>query len=297
MTVIPKSLHALLHTIVDYAGLFPPAGLSMQKAVENYAAYRHDPHSWMLGRFVVPVSRLDEFAAAFRAGVTTDDHHWRLSALIGDDIAADVARIGAFNAANPTTLIDSVEVKVTSPDAINRIAKTVPRTIKAFVEIPSHEDPRALIGSIAENKLRAKIRTGGVVPEAFPPVEDLERFLRECYSANAGFKATAGLHHPLRSERALTYEAGGPRGVMHGFLNVFLAAAFHYNGLTRRDADEVLRMTALEGIEFADEALKWKDYEVSLAELATVRRRFAVSFGSCSFREPVDDLIQLGLLA
>jgi len=85
--------------------------------------------------------------------------------------------------------------------------------------------------------------------------------------------------------------------VMHGFLNVFLTAAFHYNGLTHRDADALLNMTSLDGVEFADDALVWKDYRVSLAELATVRRRFAVSFGSCSFREPVDDLIQLGLLS
>jgi hypothetical protein len=295
--VVSKSCHALLHTIVDYAGLFPPAGLSMRAAVESYAQYRRSPEAWMLGRFVVPVSRLDEFSAA-RASIPAagEETHWRLSALGGEDTAADAARVDRFNAAAGGATIDAVEVKASSAEAIRRVAATVPRTIKVYVEIPVSGDPRALIAAIAESKLRAKIRTGGITPEAFPSVEEVARFLRGCYAANTGFKATAGLHHPLRSTRALTYEPDGPRGVMHGFLNLFLAAAFHYNGLTRRDADAMLAMTALDGVEFTDDALAWKEYRVSLAEISTVRRRFAVSFGSCSFREPIDDLVQLGLI-
>ncbi len=296
--MVSKSCRTLLHTLVDYAGLFPPAALTMQAAVGNYAEYRRSLYAWMLGRFVVPVARLDEFASARSAVLApSDDPHWRVSALVGDDVAGDAARIEAFNANGRGIWVDAVEVKASTADAIRRIAAAVPRTIKVYVEIPVADDPRALIAAAAENKVRAKIRTGGVTPDAFPPVEQVDRFLLECYATNVAFKATAGLHHPLRSTRVLTYEANGPRGVMHGFLNVFLTAAFYYNGLTHRDADALLNMTSLDGVEFSDDALVWKDYRVSLAELSTVRRRFAVSFGSCSFREPVDDLIQLGLLS
>jgi hypothetical protein len=296
--VVSKSCHALLHTLVDYAGLFPPAGLAMPAAVGNYAEYRRSSYGWMLGRFVVPVARLDEFASA-RSSVMapSDDPHWRVAALLGDDATRDAAQIEAFNANGRGIWVDAVEVKAPTPDAIRRVAAAVPRTIKVYVEIPVADDPHALVAAVAESKVRAKVRTGGVTPDAFPPVEQVGRFLRECYATNVAFKATAGLHHPLRSVRALTYEPNSPRGVMHGFLNVFLTAAFHYNGLTHRDADALLNMTSLEGVEFADDALVWKDYRVSLAELSTVRRRFAVSFGSCSFREPVDELIQLGLLS
>jgi hypothetical protein len=295
MTMVAKSLHALLHTIVDYAGLFPPASLSMEASVANYASYRRDPHAWMLGRFVVPVARLDEMTHAAQAA-GKDGHPWRLSALIGEDLEGDVARVLAFNPASRGALIDAVEVRASNVDAIARIAATVPREMKVYVEIPVSDDPHALVVAVAAHKLRAKIRTGGVVPEAFPPVEHVARFIRECYAVSVGFKATAGLHHPLRAARALTYQADPPRGVMHGFLNVFLAAAFQYNGLTRGDALEILRAETLAGVSFADDGAAWKDYRVTLGEMATVRRRFAVAFGSCSFREPVDDLIQLGLL-
>ena len=297
--MVSKSLHALLHTIVDYAGLFPPASLTMEAAVANYAAYRGDPHAWMLGRFVVPVSRLDEMKrAAYAARVFGEgEHPWRLSALVGEDLTSDVARIAEFNMAAPGALVDAVEVKASREEDIVRIAVAIPRDLKTYVEIPVADDPRALIRALAEHKIRAKIRTGGVVPEAFPPVEQVARYIRECYAVSAAFKATAGLHHPLRSERALTYAPDSPRGTMHGFLNVFLAAVFQYNGLTRGDALEILRAESLAGVTFSDHGVAWKDYVLTLGEIATVRRRFAVAFGSCSFREPVDDLKEIGLLA
>jgi hypothetical protein len=298
MTMVAKSLHALLHTIVDYAGLFPPASLTMDAAVANYASYRRDAHAWMLGRFVVPVARIEELARAAHAARAfgEGEHPWRLSALVGEDQVGDAAKIAAFNAASHGALVDAAEVKASREEDIARIARTIPRDIKVYVEIPVNDDPRGLIAAIAAHKLRAKIRTGGVVPEAFPPVDHIARFIRECYAVSAGFKATAGLHHPLRSERALTYQENSPRGVMHGFLNVFLAAAFQYNGLTRGDALGILQADTLAGVTFSDTGLTWKDYVVTLGEIATVRRRFAVAFGSCSFREPVDDLKEIGLL-
>src|SRR5436853_477841 len=56
------SLRALLDRLIDYAGLFPPAKLSLDQAIRNYAGYRRGPQAWMLGRFVVPAGRLDELA-------------------------------------------------------------------------------------------------------------------------------------------------------------------------------------------------------------------------------------------
>jgi hypothetical protein len=294
----PKTLHTLLHTLVDYAGLFPPAGLEMDAAVENYAAYRKGPHAWMLGRFVCPVARLDEMAAAMRAaGAGGGEHHWRVSALAGEDIAGDMATIAAFNARGTGAVVDAIEVKAASEAAIRAVAAAVTPGLRGYVEIPVADDPRGLIGVLAGTKLRAKIRTGGVVADAFPSVERVARFIRHCYATGAGFKATAGLHHPLRAPQALTYEANAPRAVMHGFLNVFLTAVFHYNGMTIADAHAFLQRETIDDVEFTDDHVAWRDYRVSRDELTTIRRRFAISFGSCSFREPVEDLVQIGMLS
>lgn len=294
----PKTLHALLHTIVDYAGLFPPAGLGMEVAVREYASYRRHRHGWMLGRFVAPVARLDEMARALEAaGAAGAEHHWRVSALAGDDFAADVARVAAFNARNAGAVVDALETKAGEVAAIRAIAAATPPGLRVYVEIPVAEDPRALVGAIAEAKLRAKVRTGGVTPGAIPTAEHVARFLRCCYAAAAGFKATAGLHHPLRAMQPLTYEVGAPREVMHGFLNVFLTAVFLHNGMTIADANAFMHRGAVDDVTFGDDHLAWREYRVSRDEITTIRRRFAVSFGSCSFREPVDDLSKAGLLS
>ena len=291
-----RALHTLLHTIVDYAGLFPPAGLGMDAALGLFASYQQATHAWMLARFVVPVARLEEFIESTQRIGAPYAHPWRLSALLGDQPARDVQAVAAFNDENHQAMIDALEVKAATPAEIRDIARIVPQGMKTYVEIPSDSDPQALIAALAENRLRAKIRTGGVVPAAIPPVEAVAQFLRACYAAGVPFKATAGLHHPVRHEQDLTYEAGSPRAVMHGFLNVFLTAVLHHNGLTSRDAIALLGANHLDDVVMDDEKIAWREYVVTVSEVSTIRRRHAVSFGSCSFTDPVDDLTKLGLL-
>ena len=291
-----RSLHTLLHTIVDYAGLFPPAGLGMDAALGLYGEYQQSTHAWMLARFVVPVARLDEFTESSQRIGVPYAHPWRLSVLVGDDAARDAEAITAFNAARHQGSIDALEIKASTPDQIRAIARMVPQGMKAYVEIPGDPDPQPLIAALAETRLRAKIRTGGVTPDAIPPVETVARFLRACYAAGVPFKATAGLHHPVRHEQDLTYEPRSPRAVMHGFLNVFLTAVLHHNGLTARDAVDLLGAQQLDDVVMDDEKIAWREYVVTTSEVSTIRRRHAVSFGSCSFTDPVDDLTRMGFL-
>ena len=78
MSETPKeSIRVLLSEIIDYAGLFPPSEVSMAEAVLNYATYKNSNYNWMLGRFVVPVSRLDEFWEAAGDFVSRDTKRWR----------------------------------------------------------------------------------------------------------------------------------------------------------------------------------------------------------------------------
>ena len=61
------ALRTLVAGVVDYAGLFPPAGLDMPAAVRHYAECRVGDDAWMLGRFVVQAARLDEWESAVAA--------------------------------------------------------------------------------------------------------------------------------------------------------------------------------------------------------------------------------------
>jgi hypothetical protein len=240
-----KSLHVLLERLIDYAGLFPPAALSMEDAVRNYDTYLDGEYAWALGTFVVPLERVDEVPGYFQMSI------------LGVD-----------------------EVKAATVEDLDAIRPG------SFVEITD----LALVPALAGRGLRAKIRTGGLVADAFPSTDSVARFLRACREAGIGFKATAGLHHPLRCVKPLTYEPNAPMGKMHGFLNVFLAAALLDH------AEAVLNEEDPRAFTFDDEGASWRDQRVTTEALQKMRREFAISFGSCSFEEPIADLRELGWL-
>ena len=162
--------------------------------------------------------------------------------------------------------------------------------------MPLGDELDGLLSTLRRRGARAKARTGGVVPDAIPDPADLARFIAACAAASVPWKATAGLHHPIRAERALTYEPGSPRAVMHGFLNVFAAAAFAGGGAPAADLEAVLREEDAAAFRLDEDGLSWRHLRVATAELARSRRDFASSFGSCSFAEPVADLRSLGVL-
>lgn len=291
------ALRTLLGGIVDYAGLFPPAALDMSAAVANYAAYRASGESWMLGRFVAPAGRLDELDVTLRS-LGHAGAGWVVSAIAGDGPPADTSVLQAFNARAPEGCrVDTIEAKATTRDGIERAVNAARDGFSVFLEVPVLDDPAHLIDAIAEAELNAKIRTGGVTVDAFPPAEHIVRFMTRCIQASVPFKATAGLHHPICADYALTYAADAPRGPMFGFLNLFLAAAALRQGASAEDAVALLNERDSRAFAVTSDFVSWRGAHLATKALAETRAQSAVAFGSCSFREPVNDLRSLGYLA
>jgi hypothetical protein len=221
---------------------------------------------------------------------------------LGADPAADVARIAEFDARTSNSengrsaVVESVEVKADSAAEVARIAESIPRELVAYFEIPLAGRERECIAAVAKCGCRAKIRTGGETADRFPDSARVVEFMRLCALAGVPFKATAGLHHPIRSVRRLTYQPDSPSGMMHGFLNVFLAAAFVKAGMETRLAMELLEEQSAAAMQFDCEGVEWREHRLGWQEIARARQDFAVSFGSCSFTEPIDDMRSLGLL-
>ena len=292
------SLRALLDGIVDYAGLFPPASLDMRAAVANYGAYLSSSDAWALGRFVLPIARLAEYEEARRAenAEVASLPAWRLSGLTGGDTLADIARAREFNVGSGLGTIDSLEAKLGTADDIRRVASRLTGDMELYVEVPVRDDPLPLLRAVADVGAKAKIRTGGITEDAFPTSREVARFIRRCVEVGAPFKATAGLHHPLRARYRLTYAPDAPNGLMFGFLNVFLAAALVRAGASEDEAIAMLEATDARDLHFDDLGLSWREHRLTTEQLRAARRSLARSFGSCSFSEPVDDLRALTLL-
>ncbi len=298
-----RSLQTLLTELIDYAGLFPPADLEMSQAVTRYADYRNSLESWMLGRFISPVARLEELERSMRANLSDDIEAtpWKVSALTGSDLIADMIVIDdlhrrhTINEGEPRVLVDTIEIKASSVEEIQRAMEILLPTGTIYFEIPIADDPAQLIEAIAREGASAKVRTGGLTPDTFPSSSNLLRFIGRCLERDINFKATAGLHHPVRSVQRLTYEPDSPWGLMHGFLNVFLTAAFMFDGMYPTDALEVLDETASSSFVFEETGVSWRDYKLTNEQIAKARRSFAMTFGSCSFVEPLEDLREMGL--
>jgi hypothetical protein len=281
-----SALRTLLEGIVDYAGLFPPASLDVPAAVRNYQSYRAGKDRWMLGRFVVGVAKVPELRAAI-ARVRGDDTAWPIS-VVAPDAAAATSVLRAPDDANAR--IESVEVRGTTPADVLLLSRAAPKTREVYVEIPLDETAPALLDALVDAKLRAKVRTGGVTANAFPPPSEVVTFIRACIERSLPFKATAGLHHPLRGSYPLTYDGASPSGEMYGYLNVFLVAAFLQQGLSEKEAVELLVEKDAAAIVVDEKTLRWRTHSVSEDDIRGLRARGATSFGSCSFREPVDEL-------
>ena len=297
-SVLP-SVRELLMGAIDYAGLFPPSNLSMSDAVINYATYRNSNFSWMLGRFVLPVSQLPEFMQYAQDFMARDSKNvWRLSALSGEDIDKTVREIENFNREYAgSVVIDSLEVKANTISKIDNTVSALPEGVTAYFEIDTGDNFADLVAQLSVKRQRAKIRTGGVTADAFPSTADIIRFVRTCLAANVPFKATAGLHHPIRCYRPLTYEANAPQGTMHGFLNLFLMSGFLLEGFRPTLLEHIMEEEYHEVFAFDNTGVTWQgEFMLSTRNIERLRRAGIQSFGSCSFDEPVTDLQKMGVL-
>lgn len=259
MQVKPKTvapaLRALLDGFIDYAGLFPPAALPLDEVLKNYSSYQNGDFNWMLRWLVVGGKEFSQVPKELYGAI----------ALLGetdDERVASIESRGVVRAARPVYC----EVAPGSSDTLDAI-----KAAGCF----------------------AKIRTGAMKAEGIPSVEEVSQFILGCTQRRLAFKATAGLHHPVRAEKPLTYEPGAPRAVMHGFLNVLMASAFSWHG--EQDLVPVLAETDVAAFSFDDRA-HWRDRSLDVEQIKHARTEFMHAVGTCSFTEPVEELQELGFL-
>ena len=321
-TLTSPALRALVASIIDYAGLFPPARLPLETAIGNYARYRTEPDAWMLARFIIPVGRLGDLAPY--ANLFAENPPFRFAVLgAGGPNAeaflqafeADLETIQAFHRRHPGQVqVEAMEVRLPTAllgadadiaraflDAVGRLCTASAPGLELFFEAPLDETlrgvaPALLTAMAAYNhehgpRVGFKMRTGGTEPDAFPTPSSLAYALTACLRAGVPFKATAGLHHPLRRYDT---SVGAP---MYGFFNLFGAAVM----VAEHSLDEAtVRAILLDEdpahFRFTPDAFAWTTYTVSPETIRRVRQAFARSYGSCSFDEPREDLQAMGLL-
>jgi hypothetical protein len=284
MALLPPAepLTLLTSALVDDAGLFPPEELDMAAAVARHRRDRAAGSPVLTHRFVCPAARLGELRAQLQDGEVVQvialgpanaDTEQRLAAIRQESRLRVVAL--------ETRLPASAEEHATSLDVMDSIARSFPG-LAVFVETGTGPGREQALDLLAGRGLRAKVRCGGVCLELFPAAPDLCRFILGAAGRGLPFKATAGLHH------AVGYRDGAT-GLEHfGFLNVLLAVAEAQAGLDPRQLEDTLNSRDARAV--ADRAAA-----LDTVAATAVRAAFR-SFGSCSTREPLEDLAALGLI-
>ena len=238
---------ALLDRLIDHAPTFPPASLPSQEALDEDARAVRSPHSFALARLVWPASRLGEIAGTERG----------VSAVL-DVSLPENAKIEAVEVRYRDDLVE-----------LQGLAGEV------YVEVPIDEAFEPRLDAVAELGLRAKVRCGG---DVVPSDAELAGFVRGCRERGLVFKATAGLHHAVRSNGE------------HGFLN--LLAAMIFEGYE----EAALAETDPDAFALHADGFSWHGQRAGASEFVRLRLELFHSIGSCSFFEPVAELEALGML-
>ncbi len=328
--MISNSLKQLITHLIDYAGLFPPASLPLREAYEQFTGYINESDEWILSKFICPAKQLSSLAVLINSDVN-NYKPFSISVLgrSGTDseefikgTAEDVNLIIQFlQQTKNKFLTDAFEVRLpedlvlgNNPDAMYEvmnstaaiIKENVPFYVKVFFEIPLKNDWKSSVNNFAsalkkhneffgqdENFPRSgfKLRTGGVEASAFPSPEQIAYVINASYENQLPLKFTAGLHHPFRHYNETV------KTKMHGFLNVFGAGVLLYgNDLLEQDLIDILSDEDAENFKFDDNNLRWKEFKSPVKVIENARKNFVISYGSCSFDEPREDLINLKLM-
>ncbi|MBT6870426.1 MAG: hypothetical protein HOA66_03105 [Candidatus Marinimicrobia bacterium] len=302
-----KSLYNLLDKMIDYAGLFPPAKLAIEPSLKNYAEYIKSTDKWMMSRFIVPVSRLDEISTELME-VYSEEFPLSLS-LISGDICNEIDSVNQFlNTHGNSSIFMGYESRISDLSTfsqrlldIHQLCNNHNYNFNSFYEVaPSDNwlnEMKEAVSQISifnsENNTEAgfKLRCGGVAAHMFPSAENIAHAILACRDAHLPMKFTAGLHHPIRHYNESV------KTKMYGFFNIFIGGMIaHKFNLKIDELITILSDEDNENFTFDENTLCWKNYSISNTEIQTYRQDSFISYGSCSFNEPREDLQQLGLL-
>jgi hypothetical protein len=283
----------LLERLVDYAGTFPPAALALEVAAENFVRHRAGVQRALLARMAVALGDCERLANWVRARPGTAP--LPVTVIAGERFADGVAAATSFA---PHLAIEAVEGRVASPADVTAAARCAAQGIELVGELPLETPAKwpALLDALGEHGLRAKLRTGALVPSGIPPAALVAKFVVACARRDLALKFTAGLHHALSCERALTYASDSPRGPMYGFVNAYAAAALAFElGADEARVERCLTERSADALRADAHGLVVQGERITTAQLAHLRTKVG-AFGSCSFEEPATDLVALGWL-
>ncbi|HSJ71887.1 MAG TPA: hypothetical protein VLA29_09615 [Acidimicrobiia bacterium] len=286
--------------LIDYAGVFPPASLSMSDAVAGYRATIASDDRWIVGRFLVRASQLQELAAVATHSLVAGDQPWNIGVVCDTSPGAGASLGLDFQREmSPAMTIAAFELMLAPGDAPGNLIDTVATIdpdLAVFIEVdregPLDDQVRAIGDALRDRGRRggAKLRCGGLTKDDFPTVDEVTEFVWAASFADVPFKATAGLHQPIRHRDAAI---GAWR---HGFVNLLIASVAADAGQPISVVREIVAESDPTAFAITPVAASWRDVVLPGSAIRRSRLRGLVAFGSCDIDEPREALAGMSFL-
>lgn len=296
-----KSFSHFMTGLIDYAGLFPPTSLSLNDARQNYSSYLTGNYAWMLGQFILPASQLSTFqhlpGSSYSLILTSDIKEQHFQEQNNSSMILKKTRM--VETCLPDELQTSAEITSYLQTFIDHLRDYHLQEVDLFVEAISIDTTlntllalNNLVPSVQfSGRLGFKLRCGGLSADAFPTPGEISAIIAMCRDHKTALKFTAGMHQPLGSHN---YEYGVWQ---HGFINLFAAVFLaEKQQLNPNEIERCVRDSNPENFIFEDDFFSWQGNLITTADIKKLRLEKAISFGSCSFDEPVEGVRKLGLL-
>jgi hypothetical protein len=280
--------------LIDYAGMFPPAKLPLERAFENYQHYRQGAADWILGRFVIPARQLADLdvPAGETVALSLIGTSGETAAAFQLNLEQDLQAAVRFQSGTIETFEIRLPEKIAGVNLDQLLSETRDKLAEIgspqlYVEAPADQRLAVLVPTLAQIRAGYKLRCGGSTPGSIPTPEQVARAILVARDHRVPLKFTAGLHHPVRHEAPELY----------GFFNVFGAGLLaHIYHLSPRELLPILEDENAEHFVFDQHGFVWNGYRVTTDEILTLRQHALIAYGSCSFDEPYEDLRALHLL-
>lgn len=326
------SIQPFLSEILDYAGLYPPASLSLDDAFDKYIQHTQSNHSWMLSKFVAGTNYLKDLQELVHT------HDQSPQPFLITAVAAPSDSLESFKKVMDQTkaIILDVVQDSTKEIKVPSLEIKLPEIFFKNSDLPSVQE--------AIRYAANEFKTADTLPDhiffeisgfSFDSsyskllVDALHQHNKNLEAADdsqycfSGFKIRCGgveafqfpptdylaqaISYSTKSKVPLKFTAGLHHSVrhyndsvstkMHGFLNVFGATLLAFSSeLKVSDIQTMLEDEDADHFSFTDKFFSWMKTTISLEELHMLRSLYVTSFGSCSFEEPVEDLQELNLL-
>lgn len=294
---------AFLAALIDYAGLFPPASLSLEAAWANYRRYRQSDAWWLLGRFLLPATQISAWGDVAAANFVRTRRPYRLTiigrgaataASLVQTVADDIQAIEQLRSrGGPAVAVEAYEGRLPAPTippgAVAEICYLLLEAgVTPFFELPPGENwIGAMRRFVAHLPVGAgfKLRCGGTA--ATPPATAVAATIDATRDAGVPLKATAGLHHAFSRNKPREF----------GFVNLVAAAILaDAHGLVESTVATILADTDGTNFQLDGDSLRWRNWHVAATHIRARRRKHLIGFGSCDFEEPGAELAVLGWL-